>query len=83
MTALINEMLRAEITKRNGKPYQTDNEGVPESVKKKLLTMKNLKCFLKSKYIVLDCSHRFCLHPWSNTLVLTSTGKTHCHNCYD
>ena len=34
MTALICEMLRAEITKRNGKPYQTDNEGIPESVKK-------------------------------------------------
>ncbi len=34
MTALINEMLRAEIAKRNGKPYQTDNKGVPESEKK-------------------------------------------------
>jgi hypothetical protein len=45
--------------------------------------MEDLKCFLKGKFIILDCGHRFCLHPFSNTFVLTATGKTYCHNCYD
>ena len=34
MTALIDEMLRAEIAKRNGQVNQTSNEVVTESVKK-------------------------------------------------
>ena len=34
MTALIDEMLRAEIAKRNGHFKLTNNDGIPESVKK-------------------------------------------------
>ncbi len=34
MTALINEMLRAEIAKRNGQIHQIKNETAPVSVKK-------------------------------------------------
>ncbi len=34
MTALVDEMLRAEIAKRNGQVNQTSEESVPESVKK-------------------------------------------------
>jgi len=34
MTALIDEMLRAEIAKRNGQRSQMDNEAFPERVKK-------------------------------------------------
>jgi hypothetical protein len=34
MTALIDEMLRAEIAKRNGQRSQMVNESVPERVKK-------------------------------------------------
>ena len=34
MTALVDEMLRAEIAKRNGQVNQTNDEAVPESVKK-------------------------------------------------
>jgi len=34
MTALIDEMLRAEIAKRNGQIHQINNETAPESVKK-------------------------------------------------
>ena len=34
MTALIDEMLRAEIVKRNGHVNQTSGEAIPESVKK-------------------------------------------------
>ena len=34
MTALIDEMLRAEIAKRNGQVNQPENEAVPKRVKK-------------------------------------------------
>ncbi len=34
MTALIDEILRAEIAKRNGQIHQINNETVPVSVKK-------------------------------------------------
>ncbi len=34
MTALIDEILRAEIVKRNGQIHQINNETVPVSVKK-------------------------------------------------
>ncbi len=34
MTKLVNEMLRAEIAKRNGQIHQINNETVPVSVKK-------------------------------------------------
>ena len=34
MTTLIDEMLRAEIAKRNGLVNQTSDEKIPESVKK-------------------------------------------------
>ena len=83
MTKLVDEMLRAEIAKRNGQIHPINKETAPVSVKKKLLTMKDLKCFLEGKFIVLDCGHRFCLHPLSNNLVLIATGHTYCRNCYD
>lgn len=49
---------------------------------RKPLPLAELKNFLKNKVIILDCGHRFCLHPLSNTLVVTNDGKTCCHNCY-
>jgi hypothetical protein len=42
----------------------------------------DLKRFLKGKRIKLDCGHYYCLHPWSNTLIITANGRTLCHNCY-
>jgi len=50
--------------------------------KKKEITSKELKEFLKDKVIILDCGHRHQLHNFSNTLVVTVEGKTMCHNCY-
>ena len=38
--------------------------------------------FLKYRRLILDCGHKFCLHPLSNTLVLTCDGKCYCHECY-
>jgi hypothetical protein len=42
-----------------------------------------LKSCLAGKKFLLDCGHRFTLHPWSNTLILTASGKSSCHNCYE
>ncbi|KPA16085.1 cytoplasmic protein [Candidatus Magnetomorum sp. HK-1] len=41
-----------------------------------------LKIALKDKYVILDCGHRFCMHHFSNTFVLTADGQTFCHSCY-
>ena len=38
--------------------------------------------FLKYRRLILDCGHKFCLHPLSNTMVLTCDGKCYCHECY-
>lgn len=61
-----------KITKTTPKPPPTKEE----------LPIEELKQFLKGKFIILDCGHRFTTHQWSNTLILTSEGKTFCHNCY-
>ncbi len=42
----------------------------------------DLIVFLKGRRLILDCGHKFCLHPLSNTLVLTCDGKCYCHECY-
>lgn len=42
----------------------------------------DLIVFLKYRRLILDCGHKFCLHPLSNTLVLTCDGKCYCHECY-
>jgi len=41
-----------------------------------------LKELLKGRVLMLDCGHRFCLHPFSNTLIITARGGIYCHNCY-
>ena len=41
-----------------------------------------LRKVLKNRVLYLDCGHRFCLHPFSNTLVITANGDFYCHNCY-
>lgn len=40
---------------------------------------EELKAFLKNKVVILDCGHRFCLHPFSNTMIMQASGKTECH----
>ena len=80
MTRLLDEILRKELKKREGEVCRDRNK--KEISKKKELTVEELKNFLKGKFIVLGCGHRFCLHPWSNTFIMTASGKTYCHNCY-
>ena len=58
-----------------------DSRNFPKRKPKEELPIAELKKLLKGKVIILDCGHRFCLHPWSNTLILTSDGKSCCHNC--
>jgi hypothetical protein len=50
-------------------------------MKKKKITPKELKDFLKYKVILLDCGHRFSLHVFSNTLIVYNDGKMVCHSC--
>jgi len=38
--------------------------------------------YLKDKRIRCDCGHRFCIHNFSNTLVVLNNGELICHNCY-
>jgi hypothetical protein len=46
-----------------------------------LLTL--LRITLQDKAVILDCGHRFCMHHFSNTIIITPEGKTFCHNCYN
>ena len=50
--------------------------------KKKLITVKELLEFLSDKRIVMDCGHKYCLHPFSNTMVIHASGKVECSECY-
>ena len=42
---------------------------------------EELKSFLTNKVVIMDCGHRFCLHPFSNTLIMYCDGTMICHNC--
>ena len=92
MTQLVDEILRPEIEGRIQQLDQSIQSPGPNSVsdseqpyqpKKKLHTNGDLKNLLAGKSFLLDCGHRFTLHPWSNTLVLTASGFSSCHNCYE
>ena len=82
MTHLVDEILRVEVERRL---RVAGEQSITDSIEslKKLLTNGELKSCLAGKKFLLDCGHRFCLHPWSNTLVLTASGKSSCHNCYE
>ena len=51
-------------------------------MKKKETPVDELRKFLQDRAIILDCGHRFSVHPLSNTLIVTSDGETYCHNCF-
>ena len=42
---------------------------------------EELSAFLQNKVVILDCGHRFCLHNFSNTLIIYNNGNMVCHNC--
>lgn len=50
--------------------------------RRKEMNAIELRKVLKDRVLYLDCGHRFCLHPFSNTLVITAKGDFYCHNCY-
>ena len=47
---------------------------------KKEITAEELRKMLKGVRIILDCGHKFCLHPFSNTMIVLSNGQTQCHS---
>jgi len=52
-------------------------------MRRKETTADELRRLLQDKRIILDCGHKWCNHPFSNTLIITACGKTYCHNCYN
>ena len=66
MTVLVNEVLKNHIP--NGE--------------RRVITGKEVFEFLKDKRIKLDCGHLFCIHNFSNTLVVLNDGETICSECY-
>ena len=52
------------------------------TAKKEETSAIDLIVFLKGRRLIMDCGHKFCLHPLSNTMVLTCNGKCYCHECY-
>jgi hypothetical protein len=50
--------------------------------RRKEMSPEELKDFLSNRVVLLGCGHRFCLHPLSNTLVITAEGSLYCLNCY-
>lgn len=50
--------------------------------KRREMSSAELKKLLRNRVVHLECSHRFCLHPLSNTMIITADGKVYCHNCY-
>ena len=52
------------------------------TAKKEEASASDLIVFLKGQRLIMDCGHKFCLHPLSSTLVLTCNGKCYCHECY-
>lgn len=47
------------------------------------ITTAELLAFLVGKRVTLDCGHHYCIHPLSNSMVLSAEGVSRCHECYD
>ena len=52
-----------------------------ENEPKKEITADELREFLKDKRIIMDCGMKFCIHPFSNTMIIYCDGKIICHSC--
>jgi hypothetical protein len=50
--------------------------------KRQTMEAEELRKFLKWKRVRCDCGHFCSLHQFSSTLIITTDGKTYCHNCY-
>jgi len=50
--------------------------------KRRKMRPDELLALLENRVLLLGCGHRFCLHPLSNTLVITAEGRIYCFNCY-
>ena len=47
---------------------------------KEITTAEQLRELLKDKRVILDCKHKFCIHPLSNTMIIRSDGSAVCHS---
>lgn len=48
---------------------------------KKEITADELREFLKDKRVIMDCGMKFCIHPFSNTMIIHCDGYIICHSC--
>lgn len=48
---------------------------------KKEMSADELREFLKDKRITMDCGKKFCIHPFSNTMIIHCDGSIVCHSC--
>jgi hypothetical protein len=46
-----------------------------------VITPDEFRAWLRGKKFILDCGHRFCIHPLSNTMIVHDDGMTQCHSC--
>lgn len=46
---------------------------------RQVITSEEVRIFLKNKRVILDCGGKFCLHNFSNTMIIHSDGTMVCH----
>ena len=49
--------------------------------KRKEISASDLRNYLKDKRVTMDCGSKFCIHPFSNTMIIHCDGKIICHSC--
>jgi hypothetical protein len=81
MTKVVDGILRSAL---NGSRSPSKEKLIIHvgTAKREESSASDLIDFLKGRRLIMDCGHKFCLHPLSNTLVLTCNGKCFCHECY-
>ena len=81
MTKVVDGILRSALN--GSRSPLKENPLIPVgTTKKEDASASDLIVFLQGRRLIMDCGHKFCLHPLSNTLVMTCNGKCYCHECY-
>jgi hypothetical protein len=81
MTKVVDGILRSALNDPRS-PLKENPLISVGTAKKEETSAVDLIVFLKGRRLIMDCGHKFCLHPLSNTLVMTCNGKCYCHECY-
>jgi len=85
MTQVVDKILRNELVPETPVPagrILEEVKGYGSQALKVETSAEEMKALLKGKRFTLKHSHKFCLHNFSNTLVMTESGRSLCHSCY-